>query len=344
MRVLAYFTAVGVLFFGYHYLGYVAKHESVSPLALFIDELSGAWMAAVLFPFVARLARRHPIASATWTIALPVHLAGVVTFSVVHTSLFWLTRTALYPLGGLGAYHNGPMAARYPMEFFLDVIAYVVIVSILYLFDRQLRATQLEATLTRARLENLQLQLQPHFLFNALNAISSIVYDDPRRADGMIVALSDLLRATVSDSDRQLVSLQREVETLDRYLAVMRGRFEDRLMVNVEVDTEVLDALVPHFLLQPLIENSIKHGAEPYSNAIRVALHADRTGPHTRLRIRDFGRGAPGGRVMPGTGLRNTAERLNTLYGSDHALSFDNCADGGLVVTVKIPFHTSCAC
>ena len=297
-------------------------------------------MAALLFPLVRRFAQRFPVSGLNWTARLPLHGCALIVYSLAHTSLLWLSRNALYPLFGLGPYDYGVMIARYPMEFFHDAIAYTVIVSILYLFDRHVRAAQLEAHLAQARLENLRLQLQPHFLFNALNTISSAVYEDPRKADTMIAALSDLLRHTVTDSEAQVVPLDRELATLERYLSVMRKRFEDKLSVDVLVGPGVEKALVPHLLLQPLVENSIKHGADPQSNAVSVTVSAERDGPSTRLRIRDRGRGLPSNNLRRGTGISNTAERLTQLYGAEHRLAVENCEDGGLQVTVADPYRT----
>src|SRR5215831_17817888 len=176
--IWGYFTAIGLSLFGYRYLEYVANREPVSPWGPLINELfTGAWMAALLFPFVARFARRFPIQRSTWISAIPLHLVALSVYSILHTTLLWISRSTLYPLFGLGSYDYGIMIARYPMEFFHDAIAYVVIAGILYLFDRHVRTAQLEARLAEARLQNLRLQLQPHFLFNALNAISAAVYE-----------------------------------------------------------------------------------------------------------------------------------------------------------------------
>ena len=340
LTVFAYFTGVGLLFFGYRYFEILANREGASPLEPLINEVfTGAWMGALLFPFIARVARRYPPSRATWA-WLPVHAATLLLYSVAHTSLMWLSRNVLYQLFGLHTYDYGLMVARYPMEFSHDVIVYAVIVSVLYLFDRHVRAVQLEAKLAQARLENLKLQLQPHFLFNALNTISSLVYDHPRRADAMIASLSELLRETIDDSAAPLVPLEREIATLERYLAVMRQRFEDKLTVNVQVDADVRDALVPHLLLQPLVENSIRHGADPQSHVVDVTLVARRDGERTSVRVRDRGKGLPAGPLRRGTGLANTAERLAQLYGPEHAFAFENCADGGLLVTVAVPFRT----
>lgn len=340
LTVFAYFTAVGLMLFGYRYLEYVANRKAVSPLEPLINELlTGAWTAALLFPLVARFARRFPVGRFTWPAYLPLHACALVVYSAAHTSLLWASRKMLYALFGLRPYDYGLMTARYPMEFFHDVIGYSLAVSILYLFDRHVRAAQLEATLAQARLENLRLQLQPHFLFNTLNAISSVVYEDPRKADAMIAALSDLLRTTISDSEAQVVPLNREIQTLDLYLNIMRKRFEDTLSVRVRVDPDVQHALVPHLLLQPLVENSIEHGADPRSKMVTVTIDAERDGPTTRVRIRDGGCGLPDGQVRRGTGISNTAERLRQLYGAEHTLAFENGENGGLVVTVAIPYR-----
>jgi two-component system, LytTR family, sensor kinase len=341
LTVFAYFTAIGLLFFGYHYLEVIASGGFVSPLEPLINELfTGAWMAALLFPFVARVARRYPVSRATWTSWLPAHVGGLLAYSVAHTSLLWLSRSLLYPLFGLPHYNYGIMVARYPMEFFHDAIVYPVLISILTLFDRHVRAAQLETQLARARLDNLKLQMQPHFLFNALNTISSVLYEDPRRADAMIAALGKLLRETIDDAETPLVPLEREIATLERYLAIMRQRFEDKLTLDVRVDPQVRTALVPHLLLQPLIENAIKHGADPHSHVVDVTLVASRDGGRTRLGIRDRGPGLRNGAVRRGTGLNNTAERLAQLYGAEHAFEFENCSDGGLLVTVAVPYRT----
>jgi two-component system, LytTR family, sensor kinase len=341
LTIFAYFTAIGVFLFWYRYLEYVASRVTISPVVPLINELlTGSWMAALLFPLLARFARRFPISRRNWMTRVPLHACALIVYSVAHTSLIWGSRSVLYPLFGFGHYDYGDMLARYPMEFSMDVITYTVTVSILYLFDRHVRTVQLEGKLAQARLENLRLQLQPHFLFNALNTISSVVYEDPRKADALIARLSDLLRATITDSESQEVPLDREVETLELYLEIMRQRFEDRLSIDVHIAEDVRKALVPHLLLQPLVENSIRHGTNPVSNAVTVTVTAERDGPNTRLRVRDFGRGLPKGQLRRGTGISNTRERLQQLYGAGHTLEFENCDDGGLAVTVAVPYRT----
>lgn len=341
LTIFGYFTAIGLLFFGYRYLETVASREPVSPIEPFINEvLTAAWTAALLFPLVARFARRFPIHRSNWPARVSLHVCALIAYSLIHTTLMWGTRTVLYPLFGLRQYDYGIMVARYPMEFSHDVIVYSVVVSLLYLFDRHVRTAQLEAKLAEARLENLRLQLQPHFLFNALNTISSVVYEDPRKADAMIARLSSLLRFTINDAEAQVVPLDREIATLELYLDIMRQRFEDKLSVDVRVAPDVQKALVPHLLLQPLVENSIRYGTDPRSNVVTVTVTAERDGPNTRMRIRDCGRGLPEGNVRRGTGISNTVARLEQLYGAEHTLRFENCEDGGLAVTVAVPYRT----
>ena len=335
MTVFAFFNAIGLLLFAYRYLDYAARNHPIPFLVPLIEQLTGAWMAAIPFPLIVRFARRYSDLRRTW----PLHLLVMTAFSVVHTSLMWLSRSLLFPVFGLGPYDYGIMSFRFPMEFFNDVIVYWLIVSILYLFDHRVRSAQLEGKLANARLQNLRLQLQPHFLFNALNTISSVMYEDPRKADTMISSLSDLLRNTLQDSGAQEVPLESEIRTLELYLDIMRKRFEDRLSVDIRIDPEVQRALVPQLLLQPLVENSIRHGIDPHSNAVNITVTAERQGDATRLQVRDSGRGLNGGPFKKGTGLSNTSERLRELYGARHRLDFQNCDDGGLLVTVAVPFH-----
>jgi len=293
----------------------------------------------LLFPLILRFARRFPIDRTHFLSRGSLHLAMLIAFSVGHTTLNWLSRILVFPMVGLGPYDYGIMPIRFRMEFFNDVVVYCLVVAIIYLFDHRVRASQLEGKLAAARLQNLQLQLQPHFLFNALNTISSVMYEDPRKADAMIAGLSDLLRNTLADTGAQEVPLEHEVQTLELYLDIMRRRFEEKLSVDVRVAPEISKALVPQLLLQPLVENSIRHGIDPQTHSVAVTVTAERDGDVVRLRVRDHGRGM-NGTFKKGTGLSNTAERLKQLYGSRQKLEWQNCEGGGLLVTVAVPFHT----
>jgi LytS/YehU family sensor histidine kinase len=264
----------------------------------------------------------------------------------------WAARSAAYPLAGLGAYDYGIVPIRYAMEYPNDLIWYAVFVGFVYLIDayvesrdREVRTAQLEARLAQAQLQALRLQLQPHFLFNTLNTIASVLYEDPRAADEMISRLSDLLRATLRAAGRQEVTLDEELRYLDLYVEIMRARFDDRLDVSLEVDPATREALVPQLLLQPLVENAIRHGAGPDARAA-IDVRARREGDGLVLTVRDRGPGlgaAAAEAVGRGVGLSNTVERLERLYGPGHGFSLRDADGGGLAATVTIPFRTAAA-
>jgi LytS/YehU family sensor histidine kinase len=267
-----------------------------------------------------------------------VHFGILLAGSFVHTSLNWGLRLVLFPLAGLGHYDYGLMPTRYFMELPADVIFYTIWAGMTTLFYRQFRATQLEKTLAQAQLQNLRLQLNPHFLFNTLNTISSVMYEDVRIADRMIARLSDLLRSTLDRGDAQEVTLEREIEFLRLYVETMKARFEERLEFAVDASAETRGAMVPPLVLQPLVENSIKHGADGQSSKVRIEVRAARENGSLRLEVRDHGPGLVGIR-KDGVGLSNTAERLERLYGGTHRMNLRNADDGGLVVTLQVPFH-----
>ena len=323
-------NAFGLLQFAYHYLDSVARHRDESPLIYIIEEFSGAYSAFLFAPAVIWMTRRYP---PRWR-TLPQHLALLVGGSAIATSFMWGARVVLFPLAGLGSYDYGAMPARYFMEFPIQTLGYIITASLTILYDRQVRTLQLEKSLARAQLQNLRLQMQPHFLFNTLNTISSVMYEDVRVADKMIARLSDLLRMSLEQTGAQEVTLEREIEFLHLYVETMKARFEERLNVAIDAPEETRGALVPPLLLQPLVENSIQHGADAKSQ-VDVRVTARRQNGTLLLEVRDQGPGFSGKRK--GIGLSNTAERLERLYGGSDHLDLRN--DGGLVVTVKVPFH-----
>jgi signal transduction histidine kinase len=346
---LGFFTAMGLLVFGYRYLDDLARaHEGTFATRL-IEELTGAYAVALLFPVVVHFARRLRLERHNWLRRLPLHLLALLVFSVLHTSLNWLARSLLFPLAGLGSYDYGIMPIRYLMELANDAIVYSMFVAFIYLFDyyreardREVRTAQLEARLTEAQLQALRLQLQPHFLFNALNTISSVIYEDVRLADRMIACLSDLLRLALRRSGAQEVTLHEELQFLDLYLELMRARFEERLVVKFHVEPETRSAFVPQLILQPLVENSIRHGTNARSGALRIDVCARRLNGALLLEVSDNGPGIKREQVAgaEGVGLSNTAERLSQLYGEAHGFSLQTAEAGGLLVRVEVPFHT----
>ncbi|HSJ62654.1 MAG TPA: histidine kinase [Gemmatimonadaceae bacterium] len=204
------------------------------------------------------------------------------------------------------------------------------------------QAADLQAQLARAQLAALRSQLDPHFLFNTLHAVSSLVERDPRGVRRMIARLSELLRSTLAVAQEPETTLEQELEFLRRYIEIMEIRFQGRLQVEMRIAPEALDALVPTLMLQPLVENAVKHGVSKVEGVGRIAISAEREGDRVRLEIRDNG---PGPQREPdtaaeGVGLRNTRARLERLYGEAQDLSLAAAPDGGAIVTVTLPYHT----
>jgi two-component system, LytTR family, sensor kinase len=209
---------------------------------------------------------------------------------------------------------------------------------------RKLQAAQLEQRLTEARLLNLKAQLHPHFLFNALNTISAFVEKDPRGARQMIENLGDLLRFSLEHSEDQETTLAAEMAVLDHYLAIQRVRFEDHLQVRMEIAADTLPALAPSLILQPLVENAIRHSVALRTTPVCVTIQAARENGHLRLQVMDDGAGLPAGWQWDshaGVGLTNTKQRLEQLYPGAHQLTVSNAEGGGATVEIILPFHTN---
>ncbi len=186
------------------------------------------------------------------------------------------------------------------------------------------------------------MQLHPHFLFNTLHSISALVHKDPDAADRMIARLGDFLRLTLDTAATQEVPLRQELNFLNCYLEIERIRFHDRLTTRLHVEPQTLSCRVPNLILQPIVENAIRHGIGPRSAPGRIEISAKRDHGSLRIEVRDNGPGLPAiskpnGRAREGVGLANTRERLAQLYGGSHRLELKNAPDGGLVVTLEIP-------
>ncbi len=206
--------------------------------------------------------------------------------------------------------------------------------------DRERATIELEARLAQARLQALRMQLHPHFLFNTLNAISTLVHKNPKAADEMIGNLSELLRVALDTSDQEQVSLRQELDFLNRYLEIQQTRFGERLRVTRQIDLAALEAQVPALILQPLVENAIRHGIEPNAGPGTIAVVAQREAEKLHLTVKDSGAGAMEAKDhQPGIGLANTRARLQELYGAEARLLLNTAAEGGWSVDVVIPFR-----
>ena len=210
--------------------------------------------------------------------------------------------------------------------------------------ERERDAERLAAGLTEARLQALKMQLQPHFLFNTLNAISALIPAEAKPARRMVARLGDLLRIALEHEETQEVTLREELAFLQPYLEIEQARLEDRLTVVMEIAPETLDARVPHLMLQPLVENAIRHGIapriEPGRVEISAASGADDRFLHLEVRDDGPGLGRDGGTgSRKGVGLTNTRSRLEQLYDGEHRFEFANRPEGGTVVRIFLPFR-----
>jgi two-component system LytT family sensor kinase len=203
----------------------------------------------------------------------------------------------------------------------------------------QAETAQLQAQLAEARLSALRSQIDPHFLFNTLNAVSALVERDPRGVRRMIARLSELLRHSLEGAGEPVVTLRQELDFVERYLEIMRIRFQGSLEVETRVDDGVLDALVPNLILQPLVENAAKHGVGRQRGVGRIEIGARREGERVVLSVRDNGPGLGEAPLREGVGVRNTRERLAQLYGDAGALALRPATGGGVEAEVSLPYQ-----
>jgi two-component system LytT family sensor kinase len=319
--------------------------------------LTTAYAWAFLTPFVWLLAGRFPVARPTWLSNGGLHLGLSLCFALIEEVLFaWIT-----PIFGLPWFPRNfasTFRAVLPIDFHLNVIIYWSIVGVQHsvsyyrkFLERErlstqleLRATQLESQLTQAKLSALKMQLHPHFLFNTLNAIVVLVRQRRvEEADAMLTDLSELLRQTLAGWEAQEVPLRRELELTNLYLDIQRVRFQDRLTVEVDFLPATLNALVPTLLLQPLVENAVRHGVSRSSAPVRIELKSSLNDSILEIRVCDDGPGVPEGSSGNGVGLSNTRARLQQLYGDRQSLRLDS-ADGRTVATVLLPYHEEAGC
>lgn len=307
----------------------------------------------LLTPLIVWTSSVYTLERATWKRSLWMHLAVcALSFGVVSGFAYWSPPSP--PLGQqdpteLRRASRAPRTTAfvilrritYQMPIFWGLVG---VAHALRFYERtkmrERREAELEARLAQARLQALSMQLNPHFLFNTLNSIASLVHAQPQ-AEEMIEALSDLLRLTLKASDRQEVTLREELHFLDRYLLIEQIRFGDRLCVEKQIDVAALDALVPILILQPLVENAVRHGIETQIAPGLIRITAERAGSGLVLCVTDNGRGLAQGAFKEGVGLSNTRARLKELYGTVGVLHLQPGSTGGFSAEVEIPWRSA---
>lgn len=347
LLLFALWTLVGLAFAGQAYLSR-EKAGNPAPWSFVLGRALADWYLYALLSVPALwLARRFSFRGGNWTAAVALHLLASAAFSISYMALRalvaqWQTRHEIEPVSFSAAFSSAFVAT-----FFFNLLIYWVIILAQHAFayydelrERELHTAELETRLTEARMQALQMQLNPHFLFNTLNAISTLVHKDADAADRMIGQLSELLRYTLESTDAQEVSLRQELDFLGRYLEIQKVRFGERLTVRHEIAPETLDVLVPNLILQPLVENAIEHGISPHARPGEIVLRAARQDGRLELQVQDNGGGLPKGKsIEESVGLGNTRARLQQLYGGQQQLELRNADKGGMNVKIIVPWH-----
>ncbi len=330
--------------------------EGISSPAIYHTGLEYfVWL--LLTPAIFWLSRRFTFDQSDWPRNMAVHLGAALAVAVATDFYQAWTFGKFFPGHRWAGFYPG--ARLLDFRFLDELFIYLVVLSAGFARDYFWRfrerqeeavrlreqAVSLEAQLAESRLHALRMQINPHFLFNTLHAVSSLVERDPAGVRRMIARLSDLLRYTLEGSGSQEVTLKEELAFLRGYLEIQRIRFQGRLEVEEAIDPDVLDGLVPSMILQPLVENAVKHGVTKLEGCGRIEICARMENGELVVSVHDNG---PGLDAMPaepldteGVGLRNTRERLETLYGSDHRLQLDASPLGGLIARIYVPYHTA---
>ena len=310
---------------------------------VFTSQLTSCLLWAAFTPFLLALGRRFRIERGVWPVSVSLHLAVGVVLTVLDVYSWKLEAPYIRPGGMIS---TTPMIVEVARQLVLDLGWYFIIVALAHAEHyaavsrvETVRRAQLQSQLDAARLDALQSQLRPHFLFNTLTTIAEQVYGDPAGADTMITRLSRLLRSSFVDPEVQEVTLRQELELLQCYLDIARVRFRERLTIDFDIHPNALDAFVPRFLLQPLAENALQHGIEPAEAGGRLELLVRAHQEIMTLELHDDGVGLAAGAVRHGTGLRNTRERLAHLYGDAAHLEIMSRPAGGTTVRVTLPFR-----
>ena len=340
----AFWTLIGLSFAFQFYISSAKAGMDVSWKQAVSYALGDWYVFALLSIPVVWLAGKFQFEAGKRARSLAVHIPASLLFSLGYMVLRALIGRWQSEAGF--AENFQPLLVK---TWHFNLLIYWVIVAVSFAFDyygkfreRELRAAELEKSLAQAKLQALQMQLNPHFLFNSLHSISALMHQDVEAADRMIVRLSDLLRAALDSSDTQEVTLREELKFLQRYLEIEQIRFGSRLTVQTEISPDTLDARVPNLILQPLLENAIRHGIEPHAKPGRIELRAQKVNGELTLDVSDNGAGvSDANAVSEGVGLSNTRARLRTLYGEAHRFELGNRPEGGLRVRLTIPFHTA---
>jgi LytS/YehU family sensor histidine kinase len=317
------------------------RGTQVAPWKPYLWELSSVVVILALIPLIVRVEQHFRLDTRPRGKIIAVHVAAALVFSMVHTTAMIGIRKLIYALAG-ESYQIDDVLLNWFYELQKDAITYLTILLVVFAVREfkvrragELRATALAADLSDARLRHLTAQIDPHFLFNALNAISNRMREDVDAADRMITRLGDLLRAAYDTDNQVLVPLSRELEWLRGYASMMSERYRGQLAFQLDMEPGLESVSVPRLLLQPIVENAFRHGLAEGRGTLWVSIRRD--GEHLHSEIEDDGVGLSGAPSARGTGLSNVARRLELLFPGRHELKFEPREPRGTRVTVRFP-------
>jgi len=352
--ILACWLLVGLFFGSRQYLNALYRGSNISWWNGFWGGFASFLIWAALTPSVLYLSERFPLQRLNWQRNISIHISASVVYALLYFGISGLISLLIW---GQPAGPNASMARIKKIlitEAQTEVLTYWAITVVgqainfyrkyqrqeLLASQLQLKTSKLEASLTQAQLDALRMQLHPHFLFNTLNSISGLMLEDVDTANRMLIGLSDLLRISLENIGTNEVTLKQELEYLKIYLEIEHTRFQDRLTVSIDIGPDTLEAQVPNLILQPLVENAIRHGVMRRVSPGVINVCARRLNGMLELRVRDDGPGPALSQISKGIGLSNTEERLTQLYGSNHRFELRPADGSGLEVAITIPYRT----
>jgi two-component system LytT family sensor kinase len=306
--------------------------------------LTLAYLTGVLCPVVVWLSRQCPIDAHTWKRSLAIHVPASIALTLV--GVFVEGAIGWYSRGGRRSFASAE-SHYFTQHTQISLVTYWVLIAGIHLYQaydrsrrRELRASQLEVQLAAAHLNSLRAQLQPHFLFNTLQAAMTLIYADPEGAEEMLLSLSELLRTSLQTLDKEEIPLGSEIAFVEHYAAIQQRRFGDRLRFVFDIDDEARSCAVPSLLLQPLVENAVQHGVGAHKESDLISIRASVQDLQVLIDIRNLTSSMGDtfdGLVTRGVGLSNTRTRLASLYGLNQSFSMRNLSPSGVAVYISFP-------
>lgn len=302
---------------------------------------------AVIAPLIVKLCDKFPIDRQHFIHRIWIHFVCAPVFSFIQLTILTYGWQWLAPVQYKAISYSAMFVTMFSRKFHIGVLIYGAICGVIYAFqaygkfrDETLKRSQLTEELTRAQLDLLKMQIDPHFLFNTLNTITAMIRTDPRAAELMITRLGDLLRLTLEKDGKLEVRLSEEMEFIDRYLEIEQTRFYDRLTIEKSLDKQLMNALIPNMILQPIVENAVHHGITQRIGAGIIRISAEHKNNQLRIAISDDGKGFPTESVKNGIGIANTRARLERMYGDKHHFEIRHPESGGAEVLISIPYKS----